>query len=112
MAPGMEARCMPVRMASVSAASLFSAALAADPSAVVDGAGLVLLHPASSAAAAVRPNTTAHRRRARCRCGAAGDRPGVSGWLPGARFMSWALLRVDASERFPDAGVRYAANER
>src|SRR5215831_19457714 len=92
MAPGIEACCMLVRMTFVSAASLFSAALAAVASAVAAVAGVSFLHPISSAAAAAQPNTTAHRRRDRRRGGAARDRLGVSGWLSGSCLMSWALL--------------------
>src|SRR5262245_47493030 len=112
MAPGMEARCIPVRMASVSAASRFSAALAAAASAATDVARLALLHPTSSVAAAAQPHTMAHRRRARRRGGAARDPLGVSGCLPGPRLIIGPPFGVDGSERVPGEGVRYVANVR
>src|SRR5262249_4267652 len=89
MAPGMEARWMPVRMASVGAASLFSTRSTAG----ADEGRLGLLQPASRAATA-QPNTTAHGRRARRRYGATLARLSGSRWLKGSRLMSWALPLV------------------
>src|SRR5262245_38272673 len=95
---------MPVRMASVRAASLFSATLAAGAPAVADVAGPAFLHPITSAAAVAQPNTTAHRKAGR-RGGAARNRLGASGGVLGSRLMSWPPFGVDRSEGFPDEGV-------